>query len=266
MITLLIILLLITLLNLAAVWPLVTGQPDQRLVWAPLMALLIVADILIDLPLKLWPGQLVATAVSTGMAVWYGTATLYLWLTYWYKRHAKLAVTPDYVIALGAKVTSAGPSKTLVRRLQTAISFCAAQPKQPKLVLTGGQGSDEPQSEAQVMAVYLKHHRIPSSQLLLEEAATSTDTNFKFSKRLIEHDWQQSRPPKILGITSDYHLVRSQLLAKRHHLAVSLLGSWTIPVALIPAMLRELAALLLQLKWPLLIIWLIVTWLIQYFI
>ncbi|MFC6254193.1 YdcF family protein [Secundilactobacillus hailunensis] len=257
---------MITLLNLAAVWPLVTGQPDQRFVWKPLIVLLIVADLLIALPVNLWPGNLITTAESTGMATWYSIATLYLWLTYWYHQHTQPVVAPDYVIVLGARVTPSGPSKTLVRRLQTAIFFCVAQPNSPKLVLTGGQGSDEPQSEAQVMAAYLKQHHIDSKQLLLEETATSTDTNFKFSQQLINHDWQQPQPPKILVITSDYHLVRSQLLAKRHHLTVSLLGSWTIPTALIPAMLREVAALLLQLKWPLIIIWLLVTWFIQSFI
>lgn len=264
MIALLTILLLITLADLAAVWPLVKGQHDQRLVWGPLLSLLIMADLLIALPLMIWPHRLLTTAVSVGFSTWYLTATAYLLLTNWYQRQDSPRVTPDYLIVLGAKVGASGPSKTLTRRLQTALAFCAAQDRQPKLVLSGGQGADEPQSEATVMAKYLKQHRVDPRQLLLEQAATSTETNFKFSKQVIENDWCGPGNPRILVVTSDYHLVRSKLLAWQQHLPVQLLGSWTTTAALIPAMLREIAALLLQLKWPLIIIWILATLLLQY--
>lgn len=257
------ILIMTSLLNLAAVRPLVKHQPNQRLVWEPLCSLLVIADLLIAVPILIWPGHLLATTASVGFTTWYLTATGYLWLTYWYQRHPGLSVPVDYLIVLGAKVSSDGPSKTLARRLQTAIGFYQSQPNPPKLVLTGGQGSDEPQTEATVMVKYLIQHQVDRQRLLLEQAATSTETNFKFSKQLIEQDWQQSRQPNILVVTSDYHLVRSKLLAWQQHLPVTLLGSWTTTAALIPAMVREIAALLLQLKWPLLVIWLGATALIQ---
>lgn len=258
------ILILITLSNLIAVWPLVKGQHNQHLVWGPLLSLLIVADLLIVLPPIIWPCHLLTATISVGFSTWYLTATAYLWLTYWYQRQTAPLVTPDYLIILGAKVSAAGPSKTLVRRLKRALSFCASQDQPPKLILTGGQGLDEPQSEAAVMAEYLKQHQVDPSHLLLEQAATSTETNFKFSKQLIESDWRGPGNPRILVITSDYHLVRSKLLAWRQRLPVQLLGSWTTTAALIPAMLREIAALLLQLKWPLIVIWILVTLLVQY--
>ncbi|WP_203652058.1 YdcF family protein [Secundilactobacillus yichangensis] len=261
-----IILIIITLLNLGAVEPLVKHQSNQRLVWGPLLSILVVTDLLIALPVLIWPGHLLATAASVGFATWYLTATGYLWLTCWYQCHTNKAVLADYLIVLGAKVNTDGPSRTLTRRLQTAIDFCSSQPNSPKLILTGGQGSDEPQSEASSMADYLIRHQINPQRLLLEQAATSTKTNFKFSKQLIRQDWVQARQPKILVVTSDYHLVRSKLLAWQQHLPVGLLGSWTTTEALIPAMVREVAALLLQLKWPLLIIWLVITSLIQLFI
>ncbi|GAX05638.1 membrane protein [Secundilactobacillus pentosiphilus] len=261
----LIILTLITLANLAAILPLVRGQHDQRLVWGPLISLLIVWDLLICLPLIIWPHHTLATAFSVGFLTWYLTASAYFWLTNWYYRQTSTLKRPDYLIILGAKVTSNGPSKTLVRRLQTALTFCVSQKQPPKLVLTGGQGGDEPQSEAAVMAKYLKQSHVDPNQLLLEQHATSTETNFKFSKQLIENDWHGPGKPRILVVTSDYHLVRSKLLAWRQRLPVQLLGSWTTTAALMPAIMREIAALLLQLKWPLIVIWVLGTLLVQAF-
>lgn len=263
MVTLLIILTIVTLLNLFAIAPLVKGQINQRLVWIPLLALLIAINLLISLPITIWPAHLISNAISMGFATWYMVATLYLWLTNWYQRHPQQSAKPDYLIVLGARVTASGASKALTRRLKTAIAIFTAQSTPPKLVLTGGQGSDEPQSEAAVMAAYLIRHQIQPRQLLLEQAATSTATNIKFSKQIIENDWQASRKPIILIVTSDYHLVRSKLLALQQHLPVSLAGSWTTTEALISAMLREVAALLLQLKWPLVIIWIGLTFLAQ---
>ncbi|GAX08459.1 membrane protein [Secundilactobacillus silagincola] len=263
MVTLLIVLIIVTLLNLVAIAPLVKGQTNQRLVWIPLLALLIAISLLIILPITIWPAHLISNAISMGFVTWYTVATLYLWLTNWYKRQSHQSTKPDYLVVLGAKVTSSGPSKTLTRRLQTAIAIYTDQSVPPKLVLTGGQGSDEPQSEAAAMAGYLVRQQIQPHQLLLEQAATSTATNIKFSKQVIENDWQASRKPTILIVTSDYHLVRSKLLALQQHLPVSLAGSWTTTEALIPAMLREIAALLLQLKWPLVIFWIELTFLAQ---
>lgn len=261
-----IILILITLLDLAAIRPLVKGQLNQQQVWLPLLGWLALFDLLIALPVHLWPDQLLATAVSVGFSTWYLTASVYLWLTDWYSRQTNITVAPDYLIVLGARVTPQGPSKTLTRRLQTAITFYSKQSQPPKLVLTGGQGSDEPNSEASVMATFLARHQVDPRHLLLEEKATSTATNFKYSKQIITGDWHQSRQPNILVVTSDYHLVRSKLLAFQQHLTIATLGSWTTTNALFPAMLREVAALLLQLKYPLIVSWLCVTILVQCFI
>lgn len=264
MVNLFIILIAVTLLNLVAVTPLIKGQTKRWLVLIPLLTWLIIIDLLIILPIIIWPTRLISTAVSMGFTTWYIVATLYLWLTYWYQKQPRQPMEADYLIVLGARVSASGPSNTLTRRLQTAITIYNDQSTPPKLVLTGGQGSDEPQSEAAVMAAYLTRHQIPSRQLLLEQAATSTATNLTFSKQIIEDDWHGSHQPTILIVTSDYHLVRSKLLAWQQGLPVRLAGAWTTTEALFPAMLREVAALLLQLKWPLVIIWLGLTLLAQF--
>ncbi|MCH5461523.1 YdcF family protein [Secundilactobacillus sp. HBUAS58055] len=242
------------------------GQPDQKRVWLPLLGLLTLSDLLIALPVHLWPGQLLATAVSVGFSTWYLTASVYLWLTYWYSSRTHITVKPDYLIILGARVTPHGPTKTLTRRLETALTFLTKQSQSPKVILTGGQGSDEPDSEASVMSAFLKKHQVEPHRLLLEEKATSTATNFKYSKQIINSDWHQLTEPNLLVVTSDYHLVRSKLLAWQQHLTIATLGAWTTTAALFPAMLREVAALLLQLKYPLIAGWIIVTFLIQCFI
>lgn len=60
----------------------------------------------------------------------------------------------DAIIILGAKVNVDGPSLSLISRMDSAV-LAAKYNLNAKLVLSGGQGSDEPISEAQVMHNYL---------------------------------------------------------------------------------------------------------------
>ena len=56
----------------------------------------------------------------------------------------------DYVIVLGAKVKEEGISKSLKARLDKAIEYSQDNPG-TVLILSGGQGPDEPVSEAKAM-------------------------------------------------------------------------------------------------------------------
>lgn len=98
----------------------------------------------------------------------------------------------DYLIVLGAKVREDDISASLKHRLDKAIRFAQEHPE-TKLILSGGQGKDEPTTEAQAMAEYLQYNGIAPEQILLEGQSTSTRENMTFSKALIEEQRQEEK-------------------------------------------------------------------------
>ncbi|MGX7151064.1 YdcF family protein [Enterococcus ureasiticus] len=119
---------------------------------------------------------------------------------------------PDTVLILGAQVKgtskdNAYPSTVLKERLDAAIPYLKEHPTATAIVC-GGKGSDEPDSEANVMAEYLRVHGISQKQILTEDTSTRTKENI-----------QNAQEKQALGntviVTSDFHMYRSKLLAKR---------------------------------------------------
>lgn len=119
----------------------------------------------------------------------------------------------DYVVVLGAKVNKTGPSVSLWDRIYGAYDYLSAHPD-AIAVLSGGQGSDEPITEAQVMHDELVKLGISEERLWMEDKATSTWENLNFSLDLIEGKTGQ-RPGKLGILSSEYHLFRASLFARK---------------------------------------------------
>ena len=120
--------------------------------------------------------------------------------------------TVDYVVVLGAKVNHNGPSVSLWDRICGAYEYAEEHPE-AILILSGGQGTDEPVTEAECMYRELVELGVDPKQLRMEEEATSTWENLKFSLDLIEEE-TGTRPTKIGVLSSEYHLFRASLFAK----------------------------------------------------
>ena len=118
----------------------------------------------------------------------------------------------DYVVVLGAKVNRDGPSVSLMDRICAAYEYAESHPD-TILILSGGQGTDEPITEADCMYQELIALGVDPMQLRLEVNATSTWENLNFSLEYIEHE-TGTRPAKIGVISSEYHLFRASLFAK----------------------------------------------------
>lgn len=118
----------------------------------------------------------------------------------------------DYVVVLGAKVNADGPSVSLMDRICAAYDYATDHPD-TILILSGGQGTDEPITEAECMFRELFWMGIDSNRLWCEHHATSTWENLHFSLDLIEEETGQ-RPRKIGVLSSEYHLFRASLFAK----------------------------------------------------
>ena len=118
----------------------------------------------------------------------------------------------SYMVVLGAKVNKDGPSVSLWDRICGAYEYLDLHP-QTIAILSGGQGTDEPITEAECMYRELVSLGIEPQRLWLEEEATSTWENLKFSLDLIEEK-TGTRPTKIGVLSSEYHLFRASLFAK----------------------------------------------------
>ena len=118
----------------------------------------------------------------------------------------------DFVVVLGAKVNAAGPSVSLWDRICAAYEYGEEHPN-TILILSGGQGTDEPITEAECMHRELCELGLDPRRLRIEDEATSTWENLKFSLDIIEEEFG-FRPKKIGVLSSEYHLFRASLFAK----------------------------------------------------
>lgn len=121
--------------------------------------------------------------------------------------HPKQIPANRYVIVLGAGVNGTEPSLTLQDRINAAYTYLSQNPE-AIAVLSGGQGDHEDITEAACMYRELTDMGIRPEQLLLEEAATSTMENLRFSLELLEMQ-TGFKPTRIGIISSEYHLFRA---------------------------------------------------------
>ena len=117
----------------------------------------------------------------------------------------------DYIVVLGAKVRETGPSASLWDRIYGARDYLAEHPN-VIAVVSGGQGADEPMTEARAMYEKLVELGIDEDRIWLEEHATSTWENLNFALNLIEEK-TGTRPDNIGIVSSEYHLFRASLFA-----------------------------------------------------
>ena len=116
----------------------------------------------------------------------------------------------DAVIVLGCAVKGIEPSEQLRCRLDTTLEYHRQNPS-AAIIVTGGQGSDENDTEAAVMARYLIASGVPEAQILLEDRATSTKENFEYSAEILASELPDTS--SLCFITSDFHIFRSGKLA-----------------------------------------------------
>ncbi len=116
----------------------------------------------------------------------------------------------DYLIVLGAAVHGDTPSLSLVERLKAAKDYLIKHPD-TVVIVSGGQGGGENVSEAQAMYEWLCEKGIDPERIIMENKATSTYENLKFSREIIN---ARSDNATIAVVSSEYHLCRAKLIAK----------------------------------------------------
>lgn len=119
----------------------------------------------------------------------------------------------EYVVVLGAKVRDWGPSVSLWDRINAAADYLMRHPN-VVAVVSGGQGEDEPETEAACMYRELVNLGVNPDRILMEDRAESTWENIRFCLDLLEEK-TGTRPAKLGVLSSEYHLFRASLFAKK---------------------------------------------------
>ena len=118
----------------------------------------------------------------------------------------------DYMVVLGAKVRTTGPSLSLWDRIRAARDYMEEHPD-VIAVVSGGQGIDEPMTEAQAMYDALVAYGIDPERIWMEDQASSTWANLNYALDLIEAK-TGTRPNTLGVVSSEYHLFRAGLQAR----------------------------------------------------
>ena len=121
---------------------------------------------------------------------------------------------PQVMVILGCQVKNDGPSQLLRDRLDEALSYLADHPDLT-VVVSGGQGPDEPSTEARAMADYLMEEGVEEDQILLEDQSHNTVQNFRYTAQLLEDQGYALENTQVLVVSNGFHLTRARMLAER---------------------------------------------------
>lgn len=135
----------------------------------------------------------------------------------WIAARAVPAYDKDYIIVLGCSIDKRGGLLPLLRgRVNRAVRFAWEQEiatgKALRYVPSGGQGPNEIMSEGSAMGFYLMTHGAEEYEVIPEKQSRNTWENFCFSKKLIE---EMTPHPKVAFATTNYHILRSGILANK---------------------------------------------------
>lgn len=204
--------------------------------------------------------------IINSLALWAATiafSTIYSFIGYlsWsttfenhqYYKHVKL------IMVLGAGIFSEEVTTLLAARLDKALSVYHSQRTKPIIIVSGGQGPDEPISEALAMKRYLIAHNVPENHIFMENQSTNTRTNFLYSKSIIHSMMPTSS--HMLCVTSQFHVLRALKFAKKAHLSFDGIGSRTPYHFLAQSMIIDFLGLMYQYKTILTIYFAMLFWL-----
>lgn len=123
----------------------------------------------------------------------------------------------DYIVILGAGIRGENLTTTLRDRLNAAIKYMDETDFKGDIIVSGGQGPGENITEAEAMRRYLVKEGINNDKIILENKSTNTFENFKYTKEKIKDLGETDiSNTNITVITTDFHALRSNIIAKRN--------------------------------------------------
>jgi uncharacterized SAM-binding protein YcdF (DUF218 family) len=167
--------------------------------------------------------------------------------TVWSSSYADVSVKQhcDAILILGAGIFTEEVTPMLKDRLECALKLFQSNPT-AQIIVSGGQGPDEPISEALAMQRYLIANGVPQHQIIMEDRSTSTYENIKYTKLLLIN--HISRNAKMICVTSQFHILRALRFGQKFNLKFKGLGSRTPYHFFEVALIRDYLALMYQYK------------------
>ncbi len=198
-------------------------------------------------------GSAVLTGISNVLAVIVGFFTCLLLsavVVAWSAAHRKPTLDRDYIVILSGAVQEDGTLTPLLqRRVDSALAFAQKQyektGRHAVFVSTGGRGKHDATAPSAAVQRYLTAHGVPAARMIAESRSSSTFQNLLYAGEIIEKYGGKNR--HIAFATSDYHMLRSYVLAARVPLyAVQGIASKTKWVYYPNSILREMLGLMAQ--------------------
>lgn len=142
----------------------------------------------------------------------------------------------DAIIVLGAAQYAGRPSPVLQARLDHALALYK-RGLSPYIVLTGGRGDGDTQSEAGAGRRYLTQRGIPARALLWEDEGRTT-----FASMLHAADTlSRIDATTVLLVSDPFHMLRLSVLARLHGLTPKVSPTRTSPISRNPLLEFEYA-------------------------
>lgn len=180
---------------------------------------------------------------------------LYMWILNQTLKQQKALQGTDFLMVLGSKCLTPRVTPVLASRLDKAIELFNNFDVKPQLIVTGGRSSVDLPTEAELMKQYLVDAGIPAEMIIMETKAKNTIQNLGFSSIKIRNIWHKDIRPRVIIVTSDYHLPRTKFHAKKLGLKVNFAAARTVKMLKWPAMFREFTAILWDHRYSLVTIW-----------
>ncbi|GFI47855.1 hypothetical protein IMSAGC019_03181 [Lachnospiraceae bacterium] len=156
--------------------------------------------------------------------------------------HLRKRRKADYIVVLGSGIIGERVTPLLAARIERGIELLGYNPG-AVLIMSGGQGPGEDIPESQAMAAYAIGKGVGREKIITEEKSVSTQENLLFSKELMEKP-----KPRIIIVTTAYHVFRALILAKKQGIKCTGYGSKTKWYFTLNALIREFAGYL-HLTW-----------------
>ncbi len=153
----------------------------------------------------------------------------------------------DAIVVLGAAQYNGRPSPVLQARLDHALKLYRAN-LAPRVVVTGGVGRGDVESEATVGKRYLTARGVPASAVVLEAEGHSTGESMTAVAA-----WARKAKVKTVLLVSDpFHMARLRVEARRTGITAYLSPTTTSPISENPQ--RELEYLMAE-SWKVPVAW-----------
>ncbi|MGE4277838.1 MAG: YdcF family protein [Lawsonibacter sp.] len=151
--------------------------------------------------------------------------------------HDCISGNPQIMVILGCQVKPWGPSILLQDRLDKALEYLEDH-TDLTVVVSGGQGPDEPTTEAQAMYDYLVANGVEKERIVKEEASHNTWQNLNETFALLKQDGYGDQMGQILVVSNEFHLTRVRMLFSRVWEGTDTLSTLAAPTSHMPSRLK----------------------------